>query len=255
MLDLIGGVVGLSAIGIILVVFIPAVSGTLAQRIGLGALGAGWVGLASGLGVAGRLAFSPDHPLPLIGVLCAVPILATGVLALTSRKVRAALMAVPMPVLIGLNGLRVFGAMFLLLAAAGRLSGPFPFFAGLGDIITGAAAILLAVSIARSGNVPVAMIRRWNIFGALDLFAAIGLGITSAAGSPLQMIHAGAGSAAMQYLPYCLVPTVLVPFYLITHGIVAAQLTAITGQRSRTLRRGPATRSVPARYESGLPRA
>jgi hypothetical protein len=34
------------------------------------------------------------------------------------------------------------------------------------------------------------------------------------------------GSAAMQYLPYCLVPTVLVPFYLITHAIVAAQLAA-----------------------------
>ena len=28
----------------------------------------------------------------------------------------------------------------------------------------------------------------------------------------------------MQYLPFCLVPTVLVPFYLITHAIVAAQL-------------------------------
>jgi hypothetical protein len=45
-------------------------------------------------------------------------------------------------------------------------------------------------------------------------------------GSPIQLIHAGMGSAAMQYLPYCLVPTVLVPFYLITHAIVAAQLAA-----------------------------
>jgi hypothetical protein len=30
----------------------------------------------------------------------------------------------------------------------------------------------------------------------------------------------------MQQLPYCLVPTVLVPFYLITHAVVAAQLIA-----------------------------
>jgi hypothetical protein len=30
----------------------------------------------------------------------------------------------------------------------------------------------------------------------------------------------------MQALPFCLVPTVLVPFYLITHAIVAAQLAA-----------------------------
>jgi hypothetical protein len=67
-------------------------------------------------------------------------------------------------------------------------------------------------------------IRSWNIFGALDLFAAVGFGLTTAQGSPLQILHVGAGSAAMQFLPFALVPTVLVPFYLITHGIVAAQL-------------------------------
>ena len=60
--------------------------------------------------------------------------------------------------------------------------------------------------------------------GTLDLVVAVGLGITSAAGSPLQLIHAGVGSQAMQYLPLSLVPTVLVPFYLLTHAIVAAQL-------------------------------
>ena len=32
------------------------------------------------------------------------------------------------------------------------------------------------------------------------------------------------GSQAMQYLPLSLVPTVLVPFYLLTHAIVVAQL-------------------------------
>ena len=94
----------------------------------------------------------------------------------------------------------------------------------IGDIITGAFAIPLALSVARSQKLPVSAIVRWNIFGTLDLFAAVALGITSAAGSPIQLIHAGVGSDAMQYLPFCLVPTVLVPFYLITHGIIAAQL-------------------------------
>lgn len=36
---------------------------------------------------------------------------------------------------------------------------------------------------------------------------AVELGITSVAGSPLQLIHAGVGSQAMQFLPLCLVPT------------------------------------------------
>jgi hypothetical protein len=226
MLDLIGAIVGMGAVAINLVAFTQALPGTLARRLGLAAVAGAWVGLASGLGAAGKLAFSPDNPVPLIGVLFALPLLVVGVLALRSPKVRAALLAVPMPLLIGLNSLRLLGVLFLLLAAGGRLSGPFPYFAGLGDIITGALAIPLALSIARSGRLPSAAVRGWNIFGTLDLVVAVGLGLTSAVGSPTQLIHAGVGSAAMQYLPYCLVPTVLVPFYLITHAIVAAQLAA-----------------------------
>jgi len=226
MLDLIGAIAGMSAVGICLVAFTQALPGTPMRRLGVAAIGGAWVGLASGLGAAGKLAFSPDNPVPLVGVLFAVPLLVVGALALTSRRVRSALMGIPMPVLVGVNSLRVLGVLFLLLAAAGRLSGPFPFFAGLGDMITGAWAIPLAVSLARSGRPSSAVVRRWNLFGTLDLFVAVSLGLTSANGSPLQVVHAGVGSLAMQYLPYCLVPTVLVPFFLITHAIVAAQLAA-----------------------------
>jgi hypothetical protein len=226
MLDLIGAIVGMSAVGINLIAFTHALPGTLARRLGLAAIGGAWVGLASGLGAAGKLAVTAQQPVPIIGVLFALPLLVVGALALGSRRVRDALLAVPTPLLIGLNSLRMLGVLFLLLAVQGRLSGPFPFSAGLGDIITGALAIPLALRVARSRALPVAAVRSWNIFGTLDLVVAVFLGIASAAGSPLQLVHAGVGSEAMQYLPYCLVPTVLVPFYLISHGIVAAQLGA-----------------------------
>jgi hypothetical protein len=226
MLDIIGAMVGMSAVGINLLAFAQALPGTLTRRLGLAAIAGAWVGLASGLGAAGKLSLAPESPVPLIGVLFAVPLLTVGALALRSQKVRAALLSVPMPLLIGVNSLRVLGVLFLLLAASGRLSGPFPYSAGLGDVITGAIALPLALSIARTGRVPSGAVWRWNIFGTLDLVVAIALGLMSAAGSPIQLIHAGVGSEAMQYLPYCLVPTVLVPFYLITHAIVAAQLAA-----------------------------
>jgi hypothetical protein len=226
MLDLIGSIVGMSAIGINLVAFTQALPGTPARRLVLAASAGGWVGLATALAAAGKFAFSPENTLPLLGILFALPLLLVGVFALRSEKTRAALLAVPMPVLIGLNSLRLLGVLFLLLAAAGRLGGPFPFSAGLGDIITGAIAIPLALKVARSGQAPLRAVRRWNIFGALDLVVAVSLGVLSADGTPMQLIHAGAGSEAIQYLPYALIPTVLVPFYLITHGIVAAQLAA-----------------------------
>src|ERR1700674_5150533 len=77
---------------------------------------------------------------------------------------RSTLMAIPMPLLIGINALRLLGVLFLLLAATGRLSGPFPFSAGWGDIITGALAIPLALSVARSQKPPVRAIMCWNLF-------------------------------------------------------------------------------------------
>src|SRR5271156_1104818 len=225
-LDLAGSIVTMAVIAVDLVAVTQALSGSFARRLVIAAVGGGWGGLAVFLGASGRLAFPPTLPAPLIGVLFAVPPLTAGVLALTSEKVRASLLGIPTQLLVGLNAMRILGVLFLLDFIAGSLSGPFPFFAGLGDMVTGALAIPLALSIARSKEPSVRTIAGWNAFGTLDLVVTVGLGITSAAGSPLQLIHAGVGSEAMQNLPFSLVPTVLVPFYLITHAIIAAQLRA-----------------------------
>ena len=250
MLNLIEVITAIAAIAINLVAMTHALSGSLTRRLTFAAIAGGWVGLAIGLGDTGRFVFSPYIPFPLIGVFFAAPLLTVGVLALTREGVRTALLGIPQQLLIGLNALRILGVLFLFEYMRGALSGPFPFFAGLGDVITGVVAIPLALNVARSQNVPARAIARWNAFGALDLFVAVGLGITSAAGSPLQLIHAGVGSQAMQYLPLCLVPTVLVPYYLITHGIVAAQLRV----RSKAAQRTPSPGAVSGGAASQLAR-
>ena len=224
MLDLAGSITGLMAVAVDLIAITTFLPLSFMQRLALGGLLGTWTGLASGLGAAGLLAFAPDRPVPLVGVLFVTPLLVVGALSIVYPGVRRALLGIPTHLLIGLNSLRIFGVLFLMLAAAGRLSGPFPFSAGLGDILTGAFAIPLALTVVRGDALPRAAIARWNLFGALDLVVAVGLGLTSANGSPAQVFHMGVGSEAMQQLPYCLVPTVLVPFYLITHAVVAAQL-------------------------------
>src|SRR5580698_1249025 len=103
MLDLIGAIAGMGAVGVILVLITHAAAGTFVQRLSLGAIVGAWVGLASGLGAAGKLAFAPDSPVPILGVLAAVPLVVVAALALLSPKVRAALLALPLPLLIGLN--------------------------------------------------------------------------------------------------------------------------------------------------------
>jgi hypothetical protein len=60
----------------------------------------------------------------------------------------------------------------------------------------------------------------------LDLILAVTLGVLSRNGSPVQLIHAGVGSAALAQLPWSLIPSLLVPYFLVSHGLVFAQLRA-----------------------------
>src|SRR5262249_11450036 len=110
-----------------------------------------------------------------------------------------------------------------MLAAEGRLTGPFPYSAAWGDMITGIVAVLVLWLLKDGGGRYATAIGAWNLFGAADLVAAIAFGVTSSEGSPLQLFP-GPGSDAMQYAPWSFIPTVLVPIWLILHGIIAVQL-------------------------------
>jgi hypothetical protein len=149
---------------------------------------------------------------------------AAAIAALSFAKVREALLALPITLLVGLNAMRIFGGFFLLLALQDRLSGPFPQSAGWGDVIVGLTAIPLTLAIARNPRGHRGALLAWNLFGTLDLIVAVTLGIISAPGSPLQLIGGTVGSTAVWMLPWSNIPTLLVPFYLITHAIIFAHL-------------------------------
>jgi hypothetical protein len=178
-----------------------------------------WVGIAAAGGGAGWMAAT--RPFPIIGMFVVGPLVAAGVAAAWPAA-RRAMLGLPLPLLVGLNVGRVFAVLFLMLDAAGRLSGPFPYSAAWGDIITGVVAVPL-LWLARDPPRHKVVLHLWNAFGMLDLVAAIGLGVMSAEGSPLQ-VFPGPGSEAMQHLPWSFVPTVLVPIWMILHAIVWAKL-------------------------------
>jgi hypothetical protein len=222
-LDLIGYVVLTAAVFINAFVFTNALTVSPAMRIGLVAAAGVWSGLQLALYAAGAFQAEITNQAPLVGIMVATPLIVTAIAAAASPGVRATLLAVPLHVLIGLNVMRVFGGFFVILAMVERLSGPFPYFAGLGDIVTGLIAIPLALSAARGDAAP-GSVFAWNTLGALDLINAVTLGTLSSNGFAFQLFTSGAGSAAVQHMPWLLIPAVLVPFYLITHGIVYAQL-------------------------------
>lgn len=219
MLDFLGTVATAALIVFVissLLVFIEASRRT--KLVLAGALGL-WVGIAAAGGGAGWMAAT--RPFPIIGIFVVAPLLAAW-LATAWPQARRALLSLPLPLVVGLNVGRVFAILFLMLEAAGRLSGPFPHSAAWGDIITGAAAVPL-LWLARDPARHRGILHLWNAFGMLDLIAAIGLGMLSAEGSPLQ-VFPGPGSEAMQHLPWSFVPTVLVPIWMILHAIVWVKL-------------------------------
>jgi hypothetical protein len=222
MLDLIGTTVLIAAIAVNLNATIVTMPLSSAQKLTGVALAGLWIGLAIALGSTGIYA-STAAP-PAIGVMAGLPVVAAGVAALVSRRAREVLLALPITLLVGLNAMRFFGGFFLLLALQGRLSGPFPQSAGWGDVIVGLTAIPLTLAIARNPEGHRGALLAWNAFGMLDLIAAVTLGIMSAPGSPLQVFGGTIGSAAVTMLPWSNIPTLLVPFYLITHGIIFAKL-------------------------------
>ena len=225
MLDFIGTIVLVAVIAL----NISAVSNTMPARAELAWRSPPWRAYGPALrppvAAAGYFA-NTAAPFPVIGVFVAFPLVAAGIAAIFSPAARAALLAIPMQTLVGLNIARILGGI-LSPARPGR---------PLGRAVSAIGGVGRCDHrpVRRSGHgagdqVSTAANRKialWNAFGTLDLIAAVALGVISANGSPLQLIHAGAGSAAVLLLPWSLIPTVLVPFYLVTHGIVFAQLRA-----------------------------
>jgi len=206
-----------AATAIIICTVTAAMSAGLSARLAVAGIAGAWVALAVTLA-----ATAPTARL-LLPALFFAPLAAIVVVLGSSRAARNALGSIPVHLVISLNAMRLFGVLFLVLAAVGGLAGPFPYAAGIGDIITGAFAVP-AASMAARGILNDRRVIAWNVFGLLDLIVAVTLGVTSRNDSPLQLIHAGVGSAAISALPWALISLVLVPLYIVGHLLIFSHI-------------------------------
>ncbi|MFL5043867.1 MAG: hypothetical protein ACJ8FP_19260 [Xanthobacteraceae bacterium] len=220
MLDFIGMVITAALVVLVVNALTTFMDVSRVAKVTLAAVIGVWIGLAAAAAGAGWLTIS--RPVPVVGLFVAVPLLAAA-LATAWPAARKAMLSIPMPVMVALNIVRVFAVLFLMLAAEGRLTGPFPYSAAWGDIITGVGAVAVLWLLNDGSARYTTAIAAWNLFGTADLVLAIAFGVTSAEGSPLQLFP-GPGSEAMQHVPWSFVPTVLVPIWLILHAIIAVQL-------------------------------
>ena len=169
--------------------------------------------------------FTPGTPGIVIQppAIFAVAAVALAIAWVFSPQFHRAMLSIPLQALVGLNVLRVLGVFFVLRYFTHELAAPFAPVAGLGDTITGLLAIPLALSMAR-GSFNKSSVAWWNAFGALDLFTALTLGALSQNGVPFRVFFGEPGLTAMTQLPSVIVPTILVPIYLLIHLTVAYRL-------------------------------
>jgi membrane associated rhomboid family serine protease len=138
MLDFIGMVVTAALMMLVVNALTTFMDVSRAAKVTLAAMIGVWIGLAAAAAGAGWLTTS--QPVPVVGLFVVVPPLAAA-LAAAWPPAREAMLSIPMPVMVALNIVRVFAVLFLMLAAEGRLTGPFPYSAAWGDIITGIVAV------------------------------------------------------------------------------------------------------------------
>jgi hypothetical protein len=175
----------------------------------------GWFGIAFALGffevyraVSDRIPTLPS------GIL--VPILIGGLLIVRSSTMARMLDVVPQHWLIGVQLYRALGAIFLILYGTGKMPGLFAWPAGLGDVLVGVLAPVVAVAYARGPEKNGDLVSAWNIFGMVDLIVAVATGFSTSP-SPFQLFAFDQPNELVSVFPLVLIPTYLVPVSVLLH--------------------------------------
>jgi hypothetical protein len=181
-----------------------------------------WLALVFFLAGHGALNGRPGNP-PLAILLSAVtPVIVFLAGFRLSKAFRDFVLSFDLRLAAGIQAWRFAGLGFLALYANGVLPGVFAWPAGVGDMIVGMTApwVMLAL-IRRPEFVTGKWFLLWNLFGMLDLIAAVGSGGLSA-----MQAHGVLGEitmAPMARLPLALIPAYFVPILFMLHLVALFQ--------------------------------
>ncbi|MFO0700014.1 MAG: hypothetical protein U0236_12360 [Nitrospira sp.] len=182
----------------------------------------GWFILSATLGVL-KVYEAVADGIPTIQYGILLPILLGGVVIARSSAVGRVLDAVPLQWLTGVQLYRALGGIFLVLYGAGQLPGLFAWPAGLGDVLVGVLAPVVALAYARGPGNNGDLVAAWNIFGLLDLIVAVGCGFATSP-SPVQLAAFDRPNELITAFPLVLIPTYLVPVSVLLHLVSLAKL-------------------------------
>ena len=191
----------------------------------------GWFLLAIALALAGAYEAGPER-LPTIQYGIAIPILIGAWLIWRSPTVSRIIGVVPQPWLIGVQLYRALGVIFLILYATDQMPGLFAWPAGVGDIIVGLLAPIVALAYAHDARRNAGLVTAWNVFGIIDLVVAVGTGFIT---SPSPLFTHEPPNELISVFPLVLVPVYLVPLSVLLHLASLAKLHREIEHRRRSV--------------------
>jgi hypothetical protein len=181
-----------------------------------------WFAAAFFAGLRGWVNQPGQPPLVLLGFFV-VPIVALIAAYVESPTFRAFANQISLTVLVGAHVWRFVGVFFLTGALSGALAKGFGYPAGIGDIVAALWALLL-IPMLRKGTASPHHVLAWNVFGLLDLLAAISTGLLYSNSSLGVLVRGGVTTERMSTFPVSLIPTFFVPLFILVHLLIFKRL-------------------------------
>jgi hypothetical protein len=116
---------------------------------------------------------------------------------------------------------RALGLIFLILYATDKLLGLFAWPAGVGDIVAGLSAPLVALAYARDSSQNTSLVKAWNAFGILDLTVAVLTGFIT---TPSALFSYELPNELISAFPLVLIAVYAVPLSIVLHLASLAKL-------------------------------
>ena len=179
--------------------------------------------VAQYLGAANTYFASTDTAAPTILFGLLIPLAVAALALWQSDSVSRLVSAIPLHWLVAAQVYRVGGGIFLVLWADGRLPWQFALPAGIGDVATGIAAVVVAAQLERNALGAYRATYAWCLFGIADLVVAITMGAMTSPGR-VHLLAFDAPNLLVTAYPLVMVPTFAVPLALMLHGLVLWRL-------------------------------
>ena len=184
----------------------------------------GWFAAVLGTALSGGFnAPAGERPLAIL-VAVMMPAIVYGTGYFSIKAFRDWVLNLDMRHLILLHSWRMVGMGFVFLYFHDRLPALFALPAGLGDAMAAMGAVFLGIALYdRAASVSRTRVYLWNMFGLIDFVVAVSMGVMTRTG---EVLHSSGqvSSDIMGTFPLALIPGFAVPFFVITHLIIYAQL-------------------------------